>query len=112
MTASFLSVTAHFTPDSNKRQFICIALRIPSPHTGVRIAELLPRIIAESEVPCNKIEFLLTKWKQHGCSYQIKQHNEDDMLNLMVMNLIQIELHQKSEELFPDLEENESKVGN
>ena len=45
---SFLDVTAHFfTPDSNKRHSICIALRFPSPHTSVRKAELLQRIVAE-----------------------------------------------------------------
>ena len=50
MTASFLGVTAHFTPDSNKRHSICIVRRFPSPHTGVRIAELLERIVAEWEI--------------------------------------------------------------
>ena len=54
MTASFLGVTAHFfTPDSNKRYSVCVALRFPSPDTGVRIAELLQRIVAEREIPCN-----------------------------------------------------------
>ena len=54
MTASLLGVKAHFTPDSNKRYSICIALKFQSPHTGVRIAELLQGIIAEWEIPCNK----------------------------------------------------------
>ena len=55
MTASLLGVKAHFfTPDSNKCYSICIALKFQSPHTGVRIAELLQGIIAEWEIPCNK----------------------------------------------------------
>ena len=55
MTASLLGVKAHFTPDSNKRYSICTALKFQSPHTGVRIAELLQGIIAEWEIPCNKL---------------------------------------------------------
>ena len=46
MTASFLGVTAHLI-QINVRRF-------PSPHTGVRIAELLLRIVAEWDIPCNK----------------------------------------------------------
>ena len=53
LTASFLSVTAHFfTPDLNKRHSFCIAL---IPHTGVRIAELIQRIVAKWEIPCSKL---------------------------------------------------------
>ena len=48
MTASFPGVTAHFfTPYSNKRHSICMVLRFPSPYTGVRIADLLQRIVDE-----------------------------------------------------------------
>ena len=58
MTASFLGVTAHFTPDSDKHHSIFIALRFLSPHTGVKIAELLQRI-DEWEIPflegCDKL---------------------------------------------------------
>ena len=78
MTASFLGVTAYFTPDSDKRHSICIALRFPSPHTGVRIAELLQRIVAEWEIPCYNNLVFTDNGSIMVAAFQSKQHNEDD----------------------------------
>ena len=95
MTLSFLDVTAHFfTPESNKRHSIY-------PHTGVRIAEILQRIVAE--------------WKYHviNCSVftdngsnvvsAFKANNEDDIAEFdgdkSDTNSVTPE---ESEELFPD----------
>ena len=80
MTSSFLGVTAHFfTPDSNKRHTICIALRkFPSPRTGIKIAELLQRIVAEWEIPCNTLFRVFT---DNGSDIvaAFKENNEDDI---------------------------------
>ena len=99
MTASFL-VTAHlFTPDSNKCYSICIALRFPTPNTGVRIAELLQRIVAEWEIPCNKLFRVFTDNGNNGSNMVAAFKANNTMmilLNLMVMNLIQIALHQRN----------------
>ena len=93
MKLSFLHVTVHFfTPESNKRHSFCIALRwFPSPHTGLRIAEFLHRIVAEWEIPRNKLfKSFYRQWKRHGFSIENKQKQWRWLLNLMVMNLIQI----------------------
>ena len=94
MTLSFLDVTAHFfTPESIKRHSIY-------PHTGVRIAEILQRIVAEWEIPCNKfLPTMEATWFQLSKQTTMKM----TLLNLMVMNLIQIRVTpEESEELFPD----------
>ena len=81
MTASF-GVTAHFfTPDSDKRHSICIALqRFLSPHTGVKIAVLLQRIVAECEIPCKKFfEFLIDNRSNMVAAFKANINNEDDI---------------------------------
>ena len=62
MTEYFLGVTVHFTPDSDKRHSICLALRrYLLPHTGVKIAELLQRLLMSGKYHViNYLEFLLT----------------------------------------------------
>ena len=62
MTESFLGATAYFTPDSDKRHSICLALRrYLSPHTGVNIAELLQGLLMSGKYHVkNYLEFLLT----------------------------------------------------
>ena len=104
MTSSFLGVTAHFfTPDSNKRHSICIALRkFPSPHTGVKIAELLQRIVAVWEIPCNTLFRVFT---DNGSDIvaAFKENNEDDIAESdgdeSDTNSVTLE---ESEEIFPD----------
>ena len=97
MKASFLGVTAHFfTTDSNKRYSVCVALRFPSPDTGVRIAELLQRIVAEREIPCNKLFKVFTdNGRNLVAAFKANNTMKLTLQNLMVMNLIQIALHQK-----------------
>jgi hypothetical protein len=75
MTASYLGVTAHFfTFSSNRRHSICIALkRFPSPHTGMRIADLLNGITAEWKLPGVKVFRVFTdNGSKHGCCFQSK----------------------------------------
>ena len=82
MTALLLCVTAHFfTPYSDQHHSICIALRrFPSPHTGVRIAELLQRIVAEWEIPCNKLFRVSTGNRSNMvAAFKANNNNEDDI---------------------------------
>ena len=93
MTASFLCVTAHFfTPDSNKYHSICIALKFRSPHTGVKIAELLQRMLLSGKYHVTNLEFLTTI---EVTLLQLSKQTTMKLalLNLMVMSLIQIALH-------------------
>ena len=58
----------------------------------MRIAEILQRIVAEWEIPCNKfLPTMEATWFQLSKQTTMKM----TLLNLMVMNLIQIALHQK-----------------
>ena len=105
ITLSFLDETAHFfTSESNERHSICIALRFPSPDTGVRIAELLQRIVAECEIPCNKLFRVFTdNGSDMVSAFKSNKNNEDDIAESdgdeSDTNSITLE---KSEELFPD----------
>ena len=84
--------------------------KISSPNTGVRIAELL--LLSGKYHVINYVEFL-----QNGSNVvaAFKGHNTMKMtlLHLMVMNLNTDSMTpEESEELFTDLEENESEVEN
>ena len=68
----FFGVTAHFTPDSNKRHAICIGLRFISPHTGVKKAEFIGLLLS-GKYHVKIIQSFYWQWKQHGCSFQSKQ---------------------------------------
>ena len=113
MTASFLRVRANFfTPNSNKRHSICIALRkFPSPHTGVKIAELLQRIVAEWEIPCNKQFRVFTDNGSDKVAAFKENDNEDDIAESdgdeSDTNSVTSE---ENEELFPDQEDKLDKM--
>ena len=81
MTALLLGVTAHFTPYSDKkRHSICIALRFPSPHTGMRIAKLLQRIVVEWEIPCIKLFRVFTDNRSNMvAAFKANDDNEDEI---------------------------------
>ena len=84
--------------------------KISSPNTGVRIAELL--LLSGKYHVIIYVEFL-----QNGSNVVVafKGHNTMKMtlLHLMLMNLNTDSMTpEESEELFPDLEENESEVEN
>ena len=62
LTASFLGVTAHFfTPHDHKRNRVTLAVRrLASPHTADHVEATVEDILAEWEVPKEKISAILT----------------------------------------------------
>ena len=62
MMSSYLGVTAHFfTHRDHRWHNVTIAVRrIPSPHTGEHIREIIDEVLAEWELPTNKIAAILT----------------------------------------------------
>ena len=62
MTLSYLGVTAHFfSQRDHRRHNVTIAVcRIPSPHIGEHIREIIDEVLAEWELPTNKIGAILT----------------------------------------------------
>ena len=62
LTASFLGVTAHFfTPQDHKRHRVTLAVRrLASPHTADHVEAVVEEVLAEWEVPKEKINAILT----------------------------------------------------
>ena len=62
LTASFLGVTAHFfTPRDHKRHRVTLAVRrLASPHTADHVEAVVEEVLAEWEVPKEKINAILT----------------------------------------------------
>ena len=62
LTASFLGVTAHFfTPQDHKRHRVTLAVRrLASSHTADHVEAVVEEVLAEWEVPKEKINAILT----------------------------------------------------
>ena len=78
----------------------------------MKLAELLQKIVAEREISCNKLCSFYWQWKQHRCSFQSKQRNDDIAESDNDESDTDSVAPEESEELFSDLEENELQVEN
>ena len=60
MTASFMGITAHFLV-KNKQHFATLAVkRMPSPHTGEKILEIIQPVTSEFEILDLQLNRVLT----------------------------------------------------
>lgn len=61
MSSSYLGITAHFfTRSDHVHHQVTLAVRIPFPHTGKNIRQLVDHILTEWDIPPQKVAAIIT----------------------------------------------------
>ena len=60
LTASFIGITAHFFADHERHHITLAVRRMPSPHTGDAILEVVSNVLAEWDIMSNKVGKIIT----------------------------------------------------